>query len=339
MRRLSLNLLTCSATVLLLGALSLPAMRVVTLTDTRAANPIASARVFGVYVDPWHVDDWTRRVGAAPRMVAKFEAFSRNKAIDGYLRESQRRGIRHVMISWEPWKPVPAARGLGAQQRPQPGFRNADIAAGAQDRYVHRFARSLSRFPGVVYLRYAHEMNGFWYPWSRDARGYVRAWRRVVRIVRAAGARNVRFVWSINPNLYEPPDQRLPNMRRYWPGSRFVDLIGSTAINFGGQKEYSVERFHGALEGVHAAFHKPVVLTETNTAFEGRVAWLRDLRRMLDRSPWIRAVAWSQLPSRGKVQRKSSIGDTDWDVTTDPAGAKALRAIVQNEEADGGVGR
>ena len=34
-----------------------------------------------------------------------------------------------------------------------------------------RFARSLARFPGTVYLRYAHEMNGYWYPWSRDARG------------------------------------------------------------------------------------------------------------------------------------------------------------------------
>ena len=63
---------------------------------------------------------------------------------------------------------------LRAQQRPQPGYRNADIAAGAQDPYIRRMAGNLGKFPGTVYLRYAHEMNGFWYPWSHDARG-VRA--------------------------------------------------------------------------------------------------------------------------------------------------------------------
>src|SRR4051812_4380250 len=202
MKRHSLNLLTASGAVALLVVLALPARHVLRAPDPAAtARPAApAARTFGVFVDPWHVDDWARRVGAAPQMVAKFEAFSRRPAIDNYLNETKRRGIRRVMVSWEPWRPVPASRGLDAQQRPQPGYRNADIAAGARDSYIRRFARHLARFPGQVYLRYAHEMNGFWYPWSHDARGYVRAWRRIVRIFREAGARNVRFVWSENPN-------------------------------------------------------------------------------------------------------------------------------------------
>jgi hypothetical protein len=101
-------------------------------------------------------------------------------------------------------------------------------------------------------------------------------------------------------------------------------------INFGGQKNYSVARLYGALRTVRLAFRKPVVLTETNTERRGRVRWLQDLRSMLRRAPWIRAVAWSQLPSRGKVQRRSQIGDTDWDVTADPAAAKVLRRIIQD---------
>ena len=67
------------------------------------------------------------------------------------------------------------------------------------------FARSLAGFHGTVDLRYAHEMNGTWYPWSHDPIGYRRAWRHVVRVFRAAGAANVRFVWSPNPSLYLPP--------------------------------------------------------------------------------------------------------------------------------------
>jgi hypothetical protein len=336
MRRLSLNLLTSSLTLLVLGVLTVPAIRIVSApgesspASTQVSQVSSLRSIFGVYVDPWHVDDWARHVGAAPQLIAKFQAFSRRSGIGGFLRESERRGIRRVMVSWEPWRPVPAALGVHAQQRPQPGYRNADVAAGARDSYIRRFARSLARFPGPVYLRYAHEMNGFWYPWSHDARGYVRAWRRIVRIFRTAGAGNVRFVWSVNPNLYETPSQRLRNLYRYWPGSRYVDLVGSTMINFGGQKRYSVPRLYAALRTLRLAFHKQVVLTETNTERRGRVRWLQDLRRTVRRTRWIRAVVWSQLPSRGKVQRRRKIGDTDWDVTRDPAAARVLRAIIRD---------
>src|SRR5439155_4774096 len=140
---------------------------------------------------------------------------------------------------------------VAAQSRPQPGLRNIDIARGAQDRYVIRFARGLARFPGTVYLRFAHEMNGYWYPWSHDAAAYRWAWRRVVRIFRAVGARNVRFVWSVNPNLYEPAAAWRTALRRYWPGRRFVDLVGATMIDFGGTKNYGVERFVPRLRELH----------------------------------------------------------------------------------------
>jgi mannan endo-1,4-beta-mannosidase len=286
-------------------------------------------RVFGVYVDPWHVDDWARAVGAAPQAVAKFEAFSRDRTIDAYGAEAVRQGVRRMLVSWEPWTPVPAALGIRAQSRPQPGFRNIDIARGAQDRYILRFARSLARFPGTIWLRYAHEMNGYWYPWSRDAQAYRWAWRRIVRLFGVAGAHNVRFVWSVNANLYEPASTWMANARRYWPGRRYVDDVGVTVIDFGGEKEYSVARFAPRLRELRATFGKPLVLAETNTEFDGRVAWLRDLRAMLVGMPWIRAVMWSQLPSRGKAHRTGATGVVDWDVQRDPPAATQLRRIIR----------
>ena len=69
-----------------------------------------------------------------------------------------------------------------------------------------------------VYLRFAHEMNGYWYPWSHGPRGYVFAWRRIVRIFDVAGARNVRFVWSVNPNLYESQRAWRRGLRRVLAG-------------------------------------------------------------------------------------------------------------------------
>jgi mannan endo-1,4-beta-mannosidase len=340
MRPFLLNLLTCTATAAILAVLALPAKDVLDRPTNRAQaeERLAPAshprRVFGTYVDPWHVDDWARAIGATPQAIAKFEAFSRNRTLDEWAAESRRRGITRMLVSWEPWEPVPAALGPRAQAQAQAGYRNLDIARGAQDAYIERVARSLAAFPGTVYLRYAHEMNGYWYPWSYDARGYRRAWRRIVRLFAAAGADNVRFVWSVNANLYEPADAWMRNLRLYWPGRRYVDYVGTTMIDFGGSKDYPVRRFEPRLRALRRRFGKPLVLTETNTEWDGRVRWLRDLRRMLRTTPWVHAVMWSQLPSRGSAHR-SDDGHVDWDVQRDPAAAAALRRIIEDGAARG----
>jgi Glycosyl hydrolase family 26 len=293
------------------------------------ASPPAEARTFGVYVDPWHVGEWARDIGVAPQYVGRFEAFSRGTTVDSFLREAERQGLRRVLVSWEPWRPVPPQLGIRRQFRPQPGYRNRDIARGAQDAYILRFALSLATFRGRVDLRYAHEMNGTWYPWSHDPVAYRRAWRHIVRLFRRAGVRNVRFVWSPNPSLFLPFRPWLRSVRVYWPGRRYVDAVGSTMINFGGEKRYAVRRFRPRLRALHRRFRKPVMLTEVNTRYGGRVRWLRDLRRLLRRTRWIRSVAWFQHRSRGAVQIRRA-GRLDWDVRRDPAAAAVLRGIIRD---------
>ena len=338
MKPFALNLLTVSVTLVLLVALSLPAKR--SLDAAREDGAVAATsdapwprpardprRAFGVYVDPWHIDDWARAVGAAPSLAAKFEAFSLRRPLDRDVAQVERIGLRQMLVSWEPWTPVPAALGAAQQAMPQPGYRNIDIARGSQDAYMLRFARSLARFDGTGYVRFAHEMNGYWYPWSHGPAAYVLAWRRMVRIFDAAGARNVRFVWSVNPSLYESARQWQRDLLRYWPGSRYVDDVGSTMIDFGGVKTYPVARFEPRLRWLRARFGKPLVLTETNTEHDGRVRWLADLRTMLTEMPWIRVVAWSQLPSRGTAQMAGT-GLLNWDVQQDRAAAGQLAAII-----------
>jgi hypothetical protein len=305
----------------LCGALSM-----ISAQPAPAATP---KRAFGTYVDPWHVAEWATNVGAAPQYVARFEAFSRGTTVDSFLRESERQGLRRVLVSWEPWRPVPAELGVAEQFREQPGYTNRDIAAGVQDEYILAFARSLATFQGRVDLRYAHEMNGTWYPWSHDPVAYRRAWRHLVHLFRSAGTKNVRFVWSVNPSLYLPSKTWRRSVRVYWPGRRYVDAVGSTMINFGGGKQYSVNHFVPRLRALRRLYRKPMMLTEVSTAHRGRLRWLRSLRRMLRRTPWIRSVAWFQRQSRGQVQIKGS-GRLDWDVQTDPAAAALLRGIIRD---------
>ncbi len=290
------------------------------------ASAHGPGRAVGVYVDPWHIAHWARDVGFAPQFTARFEAFSRTTPIEPFLREAERQGLRRVMITWEPWRPVPAERGVTEQFRAQPGYTNREIAAGAQDAYVSAFARSLAGFRGRVDLRYAHEMNGTWYPWSRDPIGYRRAWRHVVRVFRAADASNVRFVFSPNPSLYLRMRTWRRSVRVYWPGRRWVDAVGSTMIDFGGVKRYAVKRFEPRLVALRELYRKPVHLTEVSTAHAGRMRWLRDLRGMLRRLRWIRAVAWFQHRSRGQQQIPGS-GRLDWDVREDPEASAVLRGI------------
>jgi len=339
MRHHSLNLLTASVAVALLVLLALPARELlrsapgslpVAAPSSPVPRPDAGARrTFGVYVDPWHIDEWAQDVGAAPQMAAKFEAFSRTLPLEPFLQEASRKGLRRVMISWEPWRPVPVEQGLAVQQLPQVGYRNGDIAGGLQDAYIRRIARTLREFPGTVWIRYAHEMNGYWYPWSHGPVAYRRAWRRVVALFRAEGARNVRFVWSVNANLFDGRAKWWRHLRAYWPGGRWVDAVGSTMIDFGGKKRYTVALFEPRLRELRRRFGLPVMLTEVNVAHAVRLPWLRDLRALLARAPWISAVVWSQLPSRGK-QHQTGTGDVDWDVRQDPASAALLRGIIED---------
>src|SRR5829696_2609624 len=141
MRLVMLNTLTGLATLALLVVLALPAKDTLDgeprrVADGDAALPrytpaVSPRRVFGVYIDPWHVDDWSRAIGAAPQAVAKFEAFSRDRPLGPYGAESIRQGIHRMMIAWEPWRPVPSSLGVAAQSAPQRGYRNVDVARAA----------------------------------------------------------------------------------------------------------------------------------------------------------------------------------------------------------------
>jgi hypothetical protein len=296
-------------------------------------------REFGIAVDPWHVDEWAAAVGAPPTMVMEFEAFSRRRTMTSHLVEARRRGLRAFMVTWEPWTSVKASQGKAAQYRLQPEYSNAAIASGHWDEYLRAFARSVAGAGLRTYVRYAHEMNGDWYPWSRDPAEYVRAWRRVVDVFRAEGAGNAKFVFSVNPSLWQERSVFEPTLRRYWPGDGYVDYLGSTMISFGGRKDYTVAEFADRLALVHAAFGKELLVTELNTALADRVKWFTDLRTWLvTEARWVRGVVLSQGSSRGQEQLGSQVGDLSWDVTTDPETQPVVRAIIADLMSGAGGG-
>jgi hypothetical protein len=107
----------------------------------------------------------------------------------------------------------------------------AAIAAGKYDPYLSSYAVAVKAYKHPVIMSFAHEMNGFWYAWGTQGHAspqtYVAAWRHVVKIFRALGARNVTWMWTINIiNDAHGSKTPIPSPGPWWPGSSYVDWVG-----------------------------------------------------------------------------------------------------------------
>jgi hypothetical protein len=108
-----------------------------------------------------------------------------------------------------------------------------------------------------VFVRFGHEMNGSWYPWSQDPDAYVKTFRRVAVAVHA-GAPGSAMVWAPNygggypfaggqhqarphsaaaKSLDTNGDGRVSGhddpYAPYWPGPGFVDWVGMSLYHWG----------------------------------------------------------------------------------------------------------
>lgn len=123
------------------------------------------------------------------------------------------------------------------------GITTHDIAAGALDGYIRRYARDVKEYGRPLLIRlFNGEFNGsWWYGVSPRAnlnlttRDFVEAWRRVVDIFRAVGAGNVSWAWVVNsyPNEAggQPGIDR--NIGAYYLGDDYVDWVGADVYDVG----------------------------------------------------------------------------------------------------------
>ena len=94
------------------------------------------------------------------------------------------------LVTWNPWNPS-----LGANQ---PAYTLQNIINGNFDAYIVQWAQASKAWGHPYFLRFAPEMNGYWFPWSEQVNGnkagqFVQAWRHVHDIFTAQGATNVTW--------------------------------------------------------------------------------------------------------------------------------------------------
>ncbi len=280
--------------------------------------------LFGAHVDgvPWSgmgpVDELERSLGSRLDVVHVFQAWGNEWGVfrTDWL-DAASAGDRAVLLTWEPWD---VQRGVT-----QPEFRPRRIAEGAHDRYIDEWARGLADYGKPVYLRVMHEMNGDWYPWSGGVNDttpadFIAAWRHIHDRFQRAGADNVMFVWC--PLVDDVPATN--TFERYWPGSRYVDVLALDGYNWGadlpehGGWRSVDEVFSVAYDRLEALADKPIWIAEVGSDDVGgdKAAWVADLLTTT-RYPRLEAVVWFHVDK-----------ERDWRLTSPPAVATTAGRLL-----------
>lgn len=131
------------------------------------------------------------------------------------------------IVTWEP-----LFQGYARLDPVQPRLNN--IINGDYNAYIDNFAAKMKSYDDTIIIRFMHEFEGDWYPWSlsqnnQDPTQYISAFRTVVDRFRAIGATKVKWMWCVNSD-YAP--YRYYNwIVNAYPGDNYVDIIASDIYN------------------------------------------------------------------------------------------------------------
>lgn len=213
--------------------------------------------------------------GEAPSIILSYKDFNQAPPL-AELDAARSRGAV-VLLTWEPW-----VWGAGTSQ---PAYSLDRIIAGDFDPYIRQWGQALANWGHPVMLRFGHEMNGNWYPWSEQLNGngagdYVAAWRHVHDVVASTGASNVTWVW--NPNV---PYWGSTPLDVLYPGPVYVDAVALDGYNWGTSASWSTwvspsQLFGDGLAQLRTlAPAKQILIGETSSAEQGgsKAEWTSSL--------------------------------------------------------------
>lgn len=221
------------------------------------------------------------------------------------------------LVTWEPW-----AWGEGLEQ---PSYALDRIAHGDFDAYLRQWGEALATWGSPVQLRFAHEMNGDWYPWAEGVNGnqsgdYVQAWRHVHDVLASTGAHNVVWVWS--PNV---PMESSTDLARLYPGTDYVDTVALDGYNWGSSDAcgwVSPRKLFGPgiAELRSLAPDKPILIAETASSEDGgsKAAWITDLISYLADQPDVVGFVWFHLQK-----------EDNWRIDSSTTSAEAFREALE----------
>jgi len=281
----------------------------VALSILMAAMPAAASATIqlgvfnrGAPANDETVTHYTERVGRQPDIVLWYHDFD-DSLLTSYEISTLRATGQSPMVTWEPYD-----QSLSG------------IANGSYDSYLLKSARIARSWGGELMVRFAHEMNGYWYPWTDSPSAYVAAWRHIVTVFREAGATNVRWVWA--PNV-----DRTGSMpfSAYFPGEPWVDYIGLDGYNWGATPSNQWSSLKKVFASSYATITqlsaKPLIITETSSSEIGgdKAAWIRNgfMATIPEEFPRVVGVVWFNMNK-----------EDNWRIDSSQAALDAYREVV-----------
>jgi hypothetical protein len=274
-----------AALALLLGARVLSTSGPASAADT-------TTKYFGVFREqtPTQIASTASSAyGVTPASVMWFDSWATKKAFPAS--EAKALWSRGIMphYTWEPWDAALGATGAGQ-------IKLQNIINGTWDSYIKARAAEFASADVPILLRWGHEFNGDWYPWgiannNNDPTSYVKAYRHVHDLVKAAGATKVQWVWAFNNG--SSPDEAWNDPARAYPGSAYVDWVGVDGYNWGNKPSWDPTVNHWANYSTlfssayrnarSIAPDKPVMLAEFASSADGgdKAAWFADMDAQL----------------------------------------------------------
>lgn len=290
--------LEASSTLPAMGEVAHAAMKKSAIIPSSVALGV-TLRVDGQYVNNSAslLDTYARQVGSMPAIVNVGSDWATYPNFDPAVMNNIRARGAMPMYSWLPENyDMP-------NYEPQPVYSLANIINGHFDSYIWQFALAAKAWDHPFFLRFAHEMNGNWYPWGTGKGNpdhntpaqYIAAWRHVHDIFKLAGATNVLWVWCVNTDF----PGSTPISQDY-PGNAYVDWVALDGFNWGdtpGHHWESMAQVFGPIYSeVTKLTNKPLMIAETGSAETGgnKASWITkgffsDLPQKL---PLVRAVMW-----------------------------------------------
>ncbi len=217
------------------------------------------------------------------------------------------------MITWEPF--LNTTNSLEA------------ISNGDYDTYITTFAQDAKSWNKLIYLRFAHEMNGDWYPWSGQQNGgssgpakYIAAWRHIHDIFTSVGVTNIKWIWS--PSHLSFPNESWNEASDYYPGSAYVDWIGIDGYNWGLGDWFTFDEIFSSSYAIFSTYGKPIMIAEFASAEDGgdKAAWITSTFATIENDyPKIRAVNWFNIDK-----------ERDWRINSSSSAESAFKTAVSD---------
>lgn len=264
----------------------------------------------GAYIDWGEKEDTVTLEGIEQfeGLVGKHQAIVASSSYWGeqdFPDENVRLIARHgsiPLIFWSPWD-HPYVEGLGPDK-----YSLTSIIAGEHDAYIDRWADHARDFDFPIFVSFANEMNGSWFPWSGVLYGgdkqipgtdpplyegpetFKKAYRHVVDRVRARGAKNI--LWVLHLMNYSMPQEEWNLAEHYYPGPDYCDWLGISLYGsqFPADEEWAP--FFPLFDWPYTELtlldpQKPIMLCEWGVAelpnLGNKAEWIRDgFRTMKD---------------------------------------------------------